>query len=140
MSDQPSYPSDPQQPGSPPPSWQSGPQGPPAWQPGPSGPPPWQSGPMGPPPSAGYQQGPAKTDGMAIGGFVCAIIGLLFFGIILGPTGVVLGILAKRRIDRWPERYKGSGLAIAAIVIGAIATVLAIILILAIANDNSIVG
>jgi Domain of unknown function (DUF4190) len=120
MTDQSGYPGNQPPPGTPPPAWQAGPP------PGPGG--------------YGYAgQAAPKTDGLAIAGFVMAIVGLLFFGIVLGPAGLILGIVSFRRINREPGRYKGRGLAIAAMIIGAITTVLAILLIVAIANDPSII-
>lgn len=57
---------------------------------------------------------------------VCGIVGMLCIGIILGPTALGLGIAARRSLTRDPSR-KGSGMATAGIVLGIIATVLAIV-------------
>lgn len=115
MSDQSGYPGDPRPPSTPPPAWQAG-----------------------PPPSAGYgdQGGVApRTNTMAVTGFVLAVLGLLVLPIILGPVGLVLGILSLRRINAEPHRWKGKGLAIAAIVVGGIVTALAIVSVIILAND-----
>ncbi len=52
-------------------------------------------------------------------------------GIILGIIAVILGVVAKREIDATPN-LTGSGLAIAGIAVGAIAFVLAIVILVTI--------
>ncbi len=84
--------------------------GPPGFGPPGFGPPGY--GPPGAPPTQG-------TSGLATAALVT--------GILLGPVGVVLGIIALRRIKR--TREGGRGLAIAGIVIGALSTVLSVIFI-----------
>ena len=54
-----------------------------------------------------------KTSGMAIAGLVLALLGLT------APIGLILGIVALIQIGNNPRRLSGNGLAIAAIVIGA---------------------
>jgi len=54
---------------------------------------------------------------------VCAIIGIVFFGIILGPIAIFLATGAKRRIRENPE-LGGDGIATAGLVIGIIVTAL----------------
>ncbi len=75
--------------------------------------------------NSGYQ---GKTSGIAIGGFVCSIIGLFVAGIILGIVAISLGAAALNHMKTFPEE-KGRGLAIAAIVMGIIDIVGAIIFI-----------
>lgn len=58
-----------------------------------------------------------KTSGIAIGGFVCSLVGLLVAGVILGIVAISLGAAALNHIKTFPGE-KGKGLAIAAIVIG----------------------
>lgn len=70
-------------------------------------------------------QGNAR--GLAIGGLVAALVGLIFFGIILGPVGAVLGFIAHRRGER--------GLAMAAMVVGVIVFVLNLVGVVILAND-----
>ena len=52
------------------------------------------------------------------------IVGLLLFGIILGPTAIVLSLGAKGRIRENPE-LGGGGRATAGLVLGIVDTVLA---------------
>ena len=50
----------------------------------------------------------------SITGFVCSLVGLLFLGIILGIVAIVFGIISIK------QQQKLKGLAIAAIIIGAV--------------------
>lgn len=116
-------------PGEPPP-----PGEPPARAPGP--PPAWQAGPP-PAPGDGYgaAAAPARTDPLAVTGFVLALVGIVLLGIVLWPIALVLGFISYRRINARPDVYKGKGFAIAALVLGAIGTVLAVISVVVIIND-----
>ncbi|HEV2820763.1 MAG TPA: DUF4190 domain-containing protein [Solirubrobacteraceae bacterium] len=80
------------------------------------------------PPPAGAEQ---KTSGKAIAALVCGIGRLLVAGVILGPLAVILGVVAKREIDADP-RLTGDGLATAGIAVGAIAFVLAVVILITI--------
>ena len=60
----------------------------------------------------------AKTDGMAIAGFITGLVSLFLFGIILGPLGIIFSAIALKRIKRNPEKRKGRGLAIAGLILG----------------------
>jgi len=51
---------------------------------------------------------------------IFAIIGIFFFGIILGPIAIILGVIGRKKDD-------SKGLATAGLIIGIIATILAII-------------
>lgn len=64
---------------------------------------------------------------MAIAAMVCGIVGILCFGIVLGPVALGLGIAARRSIDASGGSQKGAGMAIAGIVLGIIATAFAIL-------------
>ena len=64
--------------------------------------------------------GPLRNDGQAIASLVCGIVGLLLFGVILGTVALVLGSKARSRIGSQPERLKGSGMALAGMILGAI--------------------
>ena len=65
----------------------------------------------------------AKMDGLAIAGFVCGIISLFVFGIILGPLAVIFSALALKRIKRSEGARKGRGLAIAGLILGIVGIV-----------------
>ena len=51
---------------------------------------------------------------------IFAIIGIFFFGIILGPIAIILGVIGRKKDD-------SKGLATAGMIIGIIVTILAII-------------
>jgi len=70
-----------------------------------------------------------KTNPSAIAGFVCSLVGFLFAGIILGTLSICLGVSAKKHIAIF-KNEKGEGLATAAIVIGIIDLVGAILIVI----------
>jgi|GEM_PF-1632743 len=72
-----------------------------------------------------------KTNGLAIAGFVISLLSLLIFGIPFGLLGLIFGGVAASKIAKNPETMKGKGLAIAAIVIGIVGIVGAIVVIAA---------
>jgi hypothetical protein len=79
------------------------------------GPPPGYGAPgYGPPPGYGY---PRPTNTLAILSLVMAFV--------FSPVGLVLGIVARRQIRQTGEQ--GDGLALAGIIIGGIATALAVL-------------
>ncbi|MDQ6602301.1 MAG: DUF4190 domain-containing protein [Chloroflexota bacterium] len=94
------------------------PQQPPGYTPQPPygqqpyGQPPYGQQPYGQP--GGYPQ-PAKTNGLAIAGFV-----LSFF---ISLVGLILSIIALVQINGSNGRQKGKGFAIAGIIIGAVSMV-----------------
>jgi Domain of unknown function (DUF4190) len=70
-----------------------------------------------------------RTDGMAIAGFVCGLVGIFVAGIILGTLGIVFSAIALGRINKDPDGKSGRGLAIAGLILGIIAVVGAAIVI-----------
>ena len=72
------------------------------------------------------QSGKGKTNVCAIVGFILSLVGFLCFGMLFEPAAIILGIVAKIQIKKNPEQ-SGSGLALAAIIIGSIGTVFSII-------------
>ncbi len=66
------------------------------------------------------------TNPSAIGGFVCSLVGLLIFGVIMGTIAICLGVTAKKHMEVF-KNEKGGGLATAAIIIGIIDVVFSII-------------
>lgn len=96
----------------------------------------------------GAPQGGSKTDQLAVAGLICSILGIVgailngisgLFGaccvlctvgatilgiVVLIPSvaGVVMGGMSVSRINKNPEALSGKGMAIAALVLGAIAT------------------
>jgi len=79
--------------------------------------------------------GPQQTSGMAVGSLIC---GLLPFFILTPVAAVVLGHISLSQIKRSAGRLKGSGMAIAGLVLGylSIASVPIVLIIAAIAIPN----
>ena len=76
---------------------------------------------------------PQAGNGMAIAGFVLSLVGILLFGIVLGPLGVIFSIIGLNRANKGA---KFKGLAIAGIIIGAIVTILSIIGLIALSSSG----
>jgi hypothetical protein len=68
---------------------------------------------------------PEKTSGLAI---AALILSVLFFIPLCAPIGVILGIVALVKLNKTKE--KGKGLAIAAIIIGSLVTIVQIIILI----------
>ncbi|WP_409329591.1 DUF4190 domain-containing protein [Trujillonella humicola] len=83
----------------------------------------------GHPPAGTRQQG----NGLAIAGFVCGLVGLLFFSVILGPLAIVFGGIGLNRAQRGAPH---KGLSIAAIVLGVVDLILFVVLVVAAANNG----
>lgn len=62
---------------------------------------------------------PQSYGGMAIGGFVCSLLGLLCLGPVLGIVAIILGAVALGGMNK-TGNLQGRGMAIASIVIGVI--------------------
>jgi hypothetical protein len=58
-----------------------------------------------------------SSNGLAIAGLVCGLVGTLFFNVILGPLAIIFGGVGLSRANRG-ARHRG--MAIAAIVLGVI--------------------
>lgn len=71
--------------------------------------------------------GPQQTSGKAILALVFSVIPVCMLPVV----GIVLGVMARKEIRANPHRLKGDGLALAAIIIGSIFTVVAVIGVLA---------
>ena len=86
-----------------------------------------------PPPAA-----PTRTNGIAIAGMVCGIVGLVFaflvpiIGIITGILGVVFGFLGRKRATE--TGGMGAGQAMTGIITGILGVVIAIIWIVYVAS------
>ncbi|MEU4351225.1 DUF4190 domain-containing protein [Streptomyces sp. NPDC023838] len=97
----------------------------PGWPPPPPGPHPGPQQPWYPYPAAYPQPYPplqaARTSGLAIASLVTGIV------CCVPPLGLVLGVLALRRIRKQGQR--GKGMAITGVVLSAISTVLAVVLV-----------
>jgi hypothetical protein len=93
--------------------------------------------PAAPPPSWGYPQPPPRqSNGLAIASLVCGIVGMLFFGIVLGPLAVIFGAVGLSRANRGAS---GRGQAIAGLILGIVATVLAIVILAAVESGSLVI-
>jgi hypothetical protein len=94
------------------------------------GPPPMASGYGYSPGGAGYGYAPEKTNGLAIAGFVCSLFFWLYgLGAILG---IIFGFIARSQIKRSGNTQKGSGFALAGIIIGFVGIAIGIVVIIVI--------
>ncbi|MHB1536736.1 MAG: hypothetical protein ACYC1D_19435, partial [Acidimicrobiales bacterium] len=87
-------------------------------QPGPQsqpwGAPPWG----GPNPGSGWAPPQSNSNVLSIIGIICGVISLVFLPILLGPAGIVLGIIAMNRHERLGR--VALGVAIGGMVVGFI--------------------
>lgn len=67
-----------------------------------------------------------STSPTAIASFVCSLVGLFLWGVLLGISAICLGLSAKNHMKVF-KNEKGEGLATAGIIIGIIDIVFAII-------------
>ncbi|MER6190745.1 DUF4190 domain-containing protein [Streptomyces cyaneofuscatus] len=62
-----------------------------------------------------------EADGLAVASFVLGLVGLLAFNLLLGPTAIVMALLALARRTRRPGRaYLGLALGVADLVVLAV--------------------
>jgi hypothetical protein len=74
-----------------------------------------------------------QRNGMAVAGFVCALVGIFLFNFILGPLGIIFGgIGLSHARDGAPNR----GLAIAGVVIGILDVILFLIVVVAVTHHG----
>ncbi|MEV0980157.1 DUF4190 domain-containing protein [Streptomyces sp. NPDC049915] len=66
----------------------------------------------------------SRTNGLAIAGLVCGIVGVFFAGVILGPLAIVFGAVGLRQAP-----VKGGGMAKAGVVLGIIDLIIFVVLI-----------
>ncbi|GAB1332872.1 DUF4190 domain-containing protein [Streptomyces sennicomposti] len=87
---------------------------------------------------SGYGSSPAtstasRTNGLAIAGLVCGIIGVFFLNVVLGPLAIIFGAVALRQTAGGGGG--GRGMAKAGVVLGIIDLVVFFVL-LAVAASN----
>jgi len=61
-----------------------------------------------------------KTNGMALTGFICSLVGLFLFGFILGVLAIIFSAIGLGKIKKDPTKWKGKGMAIAGLIIGIV--------------------
>ncbi|PPK85503.1 uncharacterized protein DUF4190 [Neolewinella xylanilytica] len=69
----------------------------------------------------------SQGNGMAVAGFVCGVVGLFVFGVILGPLAVVFSAIGLGKARR--EGLPLKGLAVAGLILGIVGTIGALIVI-----------
>ncbi|MET9497036.1 DUF4190 domain-containing protein [Streptomyces sp. NPDC006552] len=73
----------------------------------------------------------SRTNGLAIAGLVCGIVGLFFLSFVLGPLAIIFGALALRQ-----KAASGGGMAKAGLILGIIDVVLFIVMMIVAANGG----
>jgi Na+/melibiose symporter-like transporter len=78
---------------------------------------------------------PAKTssNGLAIAGMVCGIVGIFLFSVILGPLAVIFGGAGLRNARRGARHH---GMALAAVILGVFDIVLFIVMVAVVSNTG----
>ena len=73
-----------------------------------------------------------RSNGLAIAGLVCGIVGILLFNFILGPLAIIFGGVGWSRANRGAAH---KGMAITAVVLGVVDIVLWVVLLI-VASKN----
>ena len=71
------------------------------------------------------QGGTRKVNGLAVASFVCSMVGIVVFGIIMGILAICFGAVGLSRTKYFPEE-SGKGFAITGIVVGIIEVIIMI--------------
>lgn len=71
------------------------------------------------------QGGTKKVNGLAVASFVCSMVGIVVFGIIMGILAICFGAVSLNRTKYFPEET-GKGFAVAGIVVGIIEVIIMI--------------
>lgn len=79
------------------------------------------------------QSAQASSNGLAIAGLVCGIVGLFVANIILGPLAIIFGGIGWSRANRGASH---KGMSIAGVVLGIVDLVLIVIVLVAVSNHN----
>ena len=67
----------------------------------------------------GYGMPPVKKgNGLAVASLVCGLVGLLLFGVILGPLAIIFGAIGLGHANK--NEGVGKGLAIAGLILGCL--------------------
>lgn len=72
---------------------------------------------------------PLRVSGKATASMWCGIVGIIIFGIVLGPIAIILGVSAKNDIAANPDELEGESQAKAGIICGCVALLLWLIVI-----------
>ncbi|MET9801960.1 DUF4190 domain-containing protein [Streptomyces sp. NPDC006368] len=74
----------------------------------------------------------SRTNGLAIAGLVCGVVGVLVFSVILGPLAIIFGVLGRKQA---PAKG-GAGMAKAAIILGVVDLVIFAIMMFVAASNG----
>ncbi len=69
--------------------------------------------------------GTKKTNGLAVTSFVCSMVGIVIFGLIMGILAICFGAVGLSRSKYFPEE-SGKGFAVTGIVVGIIEVIIMI--------------
>jgi uncharacterized protein DUF4190 len=84
----------------------------------------------------GAPQGTQNSNGLAIAGLVCGLVGLLFLPIVLGPLALIFGGVGLSKANRGAGH---KGMAIAAVVLGIIdLIIMGVLMVVAAKNGGSL--
>jgi hypothetical protein len=67
--------------------------------------------------STSYGTQTQNSNGLAIAGLVCGLVGVLFFNVVLGPLAIIFGGVGWSRANKGA---KHKGMAIAAVILGVV--------------------
>ena len=62
--------------------------------------------------------GPPRRSGKALASVICGVLGLFLVPLVLPVAAIVLGVMARREIERGRGRVTGIGMALAGIMLG----------------------
>ena len=71
----------------------------------------------------------AKVDPLALTGFITSLVGLFASPVLLGLLSIIFGAIGLSRINKNPEKYKGKGFGITALILGIIEVVVIFLLV-----------
>ncbi|MFJ4716571.1 DUF4190 domain-containing protein [Streptomyces sp. NPDC088785] len=73
-----------------------------------------------------------RSNGLAIAGLVCGIVGIFFLNIVLGPLAIIFGAVAMRQAGA----KGGGGMAKAALILGIFDVLLFVVLMIVAASNG----
>jgi hypothetical protein len=85
--------------------------------------------------SSGAPATRSGSNGLAIAGLVCGIIGVFIFNIILGPLAIIFGGVGLRKANRGAGHR---GMALAGVILGVIDIVLFVVLLAVASRGHSV--
>ncbi|HEY3923726.1 MAG TPA: DUF4190 domain-containing protein [Acidothermaceae bacterium] len=75
----------------------------------------------------------SKSNGLAVAGMVCGIVGLVLFNVILGPLAIIFGCVGLARANRGASHHH---MAVAGIVLGVVDIALFVVLLVAASHNG----